>query len=140
MARPPTSPPILTDVEPQVYVTDLARSLDFFVGTLGFRIAFRYGAPPFYAQVVRDGTRLNLRHLDAPLFPAELHAREPDLICASVLVSDARSLFEEFKASGAPFHQELARPSWAPAGTGAFIVRDPDGNLIAFTGPADGSV
>jgi catechol 2,3-dioxygenase-like lactoylglutathione lyase family enzyme len=102
------SRPALLDIEPQIYVTDLPRALDFFTEKLGFSIAFQYGEPAFYGQVARDGARLNLRHLDAPLIPAELHAREPDLICAAIEVSNARQLFEEFAAAGVAFHQPPA--------------------------------
>jgi hypothetical protein len=54
-----------------------------------------------------------------------------------VHVSNARALFDDFRAVGAPFHQPLERASWQAEGTGAFIVRDPDGNLILFSGRTD---
>jgi catechol 2,3-dioxygenase-like lactoylglutathione lyase family enzyme len=137
MAAASPEPSELLAVEPQLYVTDLERALGFFTDVLGFGVAFCYGEPPFYGQVVRDGVRLNLRHVDEPLIPAEAMAREPDLISASVLVSNARRLFEEFGRAGAPFHQPLGRAPWQEEGTGAFIVRDPDGNLIHFVGRTD---
>ena len=46
---------IIAGAEPQLFVADIQSSCDFFAGKLGFAIAFTYGEPPFYAQVMRDG-------------------------------------------------------------------------------------
>ena len=47
--------------EPQLFVSDIKRSCEFFQEKLGFSVVFSYGEPPFYAQVGRDAARLNLR-------------------------------------------------------------------------------
>ncbi|HTT32942.1 MAG TPA: VOC family protein [Methylomirabilota bacterium] len=47
--------------EPQLFVTDIKRSCEFFCKKLGFSLVFSYGSPPYYAQVGRDVARLNLR-------------------------------------------------------------------------------
>ena len=54
----------LVAAEPQLYVRDIAASSEFYSRMLGFSVAFTYGEPPFYAQVFRDGARLNLRQVD----------------------------------------------------------------------------
>jgi hypothetical protein len=131
------SGPRLLHIEPQLHVTDLDGAFRFFRERLGFEEAFRYGEPPFYGQVVRDGVRINLRHVDEPVVSAEAMSREPDLICGSIPVSDAGALFAEFGRRGAEFHQGLARPEWAAEGTADFIVRGPEQNLLHFIGPAD---
>ena len=128
------SRPILLNVEPTLFVTDFQRSLGFFTDQLGFKIAFTYGEPPFYGQVVRDAALLNLRFVHAPVI---VRAAELELISASIWVSNARQLFEEFEAVGVAFHQKLARQPWHGQGQGGFIVRDPDGNLIGFGGRTD---
>ncbi len=46
-------------------------------------------------------------------------------------VDSARDLFLEFGALGVPFRQRLP---WHAEGQGAFIVEDPDGNLLLFAG------
>ena len=61
------SRPVMTAAEPQLFVTDIKASCDFFTERLGFKVAFVYGEPPYYGQVVRDGARLNLRHVDVPV-------------------------------------------------------------------------
>lgn len=117
--------------EPQLFVTDMTRSLGFFTGSLGFDVVFTYGNPPFYAQVRRDEARLNLRHVDAPVIDAGRRDRE-ELLAASIPVDDADPLFQAWQAAGVPFFQAMRREIW---GARTFIVRDPDGNLILFAGP-----
>jgi catechol 2,3-dioxygenase-like lactoylglutathione lyase family enzyme len=127
------APTTMLAAEPQLFVADIAASCDFFTRKLGFQVAFTYGEPPFYAQVVRDGARMNLRKVCQPAFDAGFRAREKDALSASITLDDAKSLFLEFQTSGATFHQLLRTEPW---GARMFIVRDPDGNLIAFSGAA----
>ena len=63
-----TSQPTLLDAQPQLFVSDIQAACDFYTQKLGFALAFIYGEPPFYAQVVRGAARLNLRHVDMPAF------------------------------------------------------------------------
>ena len=122
--------PKLTAAEPQLIVSDIAASLAFYTGKLGFEVAFTYGEPPFYAQVFRDGAKLNLRQLGVPAIDQQLRERE-HLLCASITLDSAEQLFLEFAAAGAAFHQPLEVAPW---GARTFVVRDPDGNLILFAG------
>jgi catechol 2,3-dioxygenase-like lactoylglutathione lyase family enzyme len=124
------SKPALLGAEPQLFVTDIARACAFYVGKLGFSVAFTYGEPPFYAQVFRDGARLNLRCVAQPVIDPALRDSE-DLLSASVTLDDAKPLFLAFQAAGVAFHQTLRAEPW---GARTFIVRDPDGNLILFSG------
>jgi catechol 2,3-dioxygenase-like lactoylglutathione lyase family enzyme len=128
------SQPILMNVEPHLFVTDFARSIAFFTDQLGFKVALTYGEPPFFGQVVRDAAILNLRHVDEPVLD---RAKEEELMSASILVSNARRLFDEFMARGVPFYRALGREPWQGEGQGSFIVEDPDGNLIGFGGRTD---
>jgi catechol 2,3-dioxygenase-like lactoylglutathione lyase family enzyme len=128
--------PALTGVEPQLFVSDIKRTCDFFAQRLGFEVVFVYGEPPFYGQVMRDGARLNLRCLDAPVFDAARREREI-LLSATMTVDtadDIARLFAEYTSAGVSFHQTLETQDW---GTKDFIVRDPDGNLLCFAGPAE---
>jgi catechol 2,3-dioxygenase-like lactoylglutathione lyase family enzyme len=128
--------PVLIGAEPQLFVGDIAASLAFFTGKLGFAPAFAYGDPPFYAQVVRDAARLNLRHVDEPLCDRDSLARESYLAAAITLAtrSEVEELFRDYRDAGVTFHQELKRQNW---GAVDFIVADPDGNLLCFAGPAE---
>lgn len=128
--------PELTQVEAQLFVADIKASCDFFTQKLGFAIVFVYGEPPFYAQVKRDGARLNLRCVDAPVVDGALRARE-SLLSASITLATAdeiKQLFLEFQSGGVVFHQTLKAEPW---GARDFIIKDPDGNLLLFAGPTE---
>lgn len=129
-----TSPTIIA-AEPQLFVSSIEAANAFYTEKLGFRVVFTYGEPPFYAQVARDGGRLNLRHVDGPVFDEGFRVRERDALSATLTVDDAKALFLELQKVDVPFHQTLRTEPW---GARTFIVRDPDGNLILFAGSAGG--
>jgi catechol 2,3-dioxygenase-like lactoylglutathione lyase family enzyme len=127
---------VITSAEPELFVADIKTSCDFFTGKLGFAVAFTYGEPPFYAQVKRDGARLNLKHVDRPVIDPALRDRE-QLLSAALIVETAeeiKALFLEFETAGVAFFQKLKREPW---GARNFIIPDPDGNLLLFAGPAE---
>jgi len=127
---------VIAGAEPQLFVADIKASCEFFTGKLGFAVAFTYGEPPFYAQVKRDGARINLRCVERPVIDAGQRDRE-QLLSASLTVATAgqiEALFLEFQAAGVMFFQTLRREPW---GARDFILRDPDGNLLLFAGPAE---
>jgi catechol 2,3-dioxygenase-like lactoylglutathione lyase family enzyme len=120
----------LAAAEPQLYVRDLVASTEFYSRMLGFSVAFAYGEPPFYGQVVRDGARLNLRQVDGSVIdPVRRDAEQ--LLAASITLEDAKPLFLEYQKAGVEFAQPLRTEPW---GARTFIVRDPDGNLLLFAG------
>ena len=134
--QPTVTRPAITRCEPQLFVADLRASCDFFTQKLGFKIAFVYGDPPFFGQVIRDGARLNLRCVGAPVIDTALKDRE-ELLSATMTVEttgEIEQLFLEFQSMGVQFYQALKKQPW---GTRTFIVKDPDGNLLLFAGPAD---
>jgi catechol 2,3-dioxygenase-like lactoylglutathione lyase family enzyme len=125
----------IAGADPQLFVADIRASCDFFTSRLGFAVAFTYGEPPFYAQVRRDGARLNLRRVERPAINADFRDRE-QLLSASLTIAtpeEIKLLFLEFQAAGVTFFQSLKREPW---GARDFIVRDLDGNLLLFAGPA----
>jgi uncharacterized glyoxalase superfamily protein PhnB len=127
---------VLIAAEPELFIAEIKASCDFFTEKLGFAIAFTYGEPPFYARVVRDGARLNMKCMDQPVIDPELRDRE-QLLSAAITVATAaeiKQLFLEFQAAGVTFFQTLKRVPW---GARNFIVKDPDGNLLLFAGPAE---
>jgi len=126
--------PVLWTIEPQLFVTDMPRALALYTEALGFVLGFAYGEPPFYAQVVRDGAMMNLRHVDRPVID---RSSDADLLSAAITTSHAGRLFLEYQAKGVVFRQTPVREPWHGQGQGAFIVEDPDGNLLAFGGRTD---
>ena len=127
---------VLTSIEAQLFVANVQNSCDFYTSKLGFAVAFTYGNPPFYGQVVRDSAKLNLRLVCEPVFAGDIRERE-GLLSASVTVattSELKQLFLDYQAAGVSFHQALKREPW---GARTFVVADPDYNLILFAGPAE---
>ncbi|MGB6475853.1 MAG: VOC family protein [Candidatus Sulfotelmatobacter sp.] len=140
----------IVGAEPQLLVTDIKRSCEFFREKLGFSLVFTYGKPPYYAQVRRDAARLNLRyvelryvelrHVERPVIDAAVREREEPLSASLLSVSmtvatadEIKLLFLEFQSAGVAFHQTLKKQPW---GAKTFVVKDPDGNLLLFAGPA----
>jgi uncharacterized glyoxalase superfamily protein PhnB len=121
--------------EPQLFVTDIKRSCEFFQQKLGFSLVFTYGEPPYYAQVARDAAHLNLRCVERPVIESAVRDRE-QLLSVSMTVATAdeiKLLYLEFQSAGVAFTQTLKKQPW---GAKNFIVNDPDGNLLLFAGPA----
>jgi catechol 2,3-dioxygenase-like lactoylglutathione lyase family enzyme len=122
--------------EPQLLVTDIERSCEFFREKLGFSLVFSYGKPPYNAQVGRDAGHLNLRCVERPVIESTVRERE-ELLSASMTVAtvdEIKLLFLEFQSAGVAFHQTLKKQPW---GARNFVVKDPDGNLLLFAGPAN---
>lgn len=127
---------VISATAAELFVSDIKASCDFFTQKLGFSIVFVYGEPPFYAQVKRDRGLLNLKHMDEPVIDPQLRDRE-SLLSADMGVDtheEIKQLFLEFQAAGVHFFQTLRKEPW---GAKTFIVKDPDGNLLLFAGPAE---
>jgi catechol 2,3-dioxygenase-like lactoylglutathione lyase family enzyme len=126
----------IVSAEPQLFVTDIKRSCEFFREKLGFSLVFSYGKPPYYAQVGRDAARLNLRCVGRPVIESTVRDRE-ELLSVSMTVAtvdEIKLLFLEFRSAGIAFHQTLKKQPW---GARNFVLKDPDGNLLLFAGPAN---
>ncbi len=134
--KPSPSKATITGAEPQLFVTDIKRSCEFFCEKLGFTLVLSYGKPPYYAQVGRDAAHLNLKSVEQTITESTVRNRE-ELLSASMTVAtpdEIKLLFLEFQSAGVAFHQTLKKQPW---GARNFIVKDPDGNLLLFAGPAN---
>jgi uncharacterized glyoxalase superfamily protein PhnB len=83
----------------------------------------------------RDSVPVNLRMVCQPVFVGDIRERE-ELLAASMTVDSAaeiKQLFLQYQAAGVDFFRPLKQEPW---GARNFIVRDPDGNLLLFVGPA----
>jgi uncharacterized glyoxalase superfamily protein PhnB len=79
---------------------------------------------------------LNLRCAEGPVVESTVRDRE-QLLSASMTVATAdeiKLLFLEFRSAGVTFHQTLKKQPW---GAKNFVIKDPDGNLLLFAGPAN---
>jgi catechol 2,3-dioxygenase-like lactoylglutathione lyase family enzyme len=121
--------------EPQLFVTDIKRAQEFFCEKLGFSLVFSCGDPPYYVQMGRDAARLNFRCVARSVIESAVRDRE-ELLSVAMTVATAEEiklLFLEFQSAGVAFHRTLKKQPW---GAKNFIVKDPDGNLLLFAGPA----
>lgn len=133
---PSHAQPVLTSVAAHLYVRDIKASTDFFTTKLGFTIDFVYGEPLFYGQVRRDNALLVIRSMDESFFAEDIRQRE-GLLSASITLASAeemKQLFLTYQAAGVLFAQTLRNEPWHAK---TFIVKDADGNLILFAGPAN---
>ena len=77
-ARTIATKAVIIAAEPQLFVADIKSSCDFFASKLGFAVGFTYGEPPFFAQVGRDGARINLRCVEHPVIDPDQRDRWRD--------------------------------------------------------------
>src|SRR5438128_12083933 len=112
----------IVSAEPQLFVTDIKRSCEFFREKLGFTLVFSYGDPPYYAQVGRDAARLNLRCVEGPVIESTVRDRE-ELLSVSITVATADEitlLFLELQSAAGTCHPTLKKQRWA---ANTFVVR-----------------
>lgn len=112
-------------VQPVLPTRDVAASIGFYVGRLGFELAFADSTrDPTYAGVRRDGIELHLQWHDAEEWS---RVERPSL---RFVVSDVDELFEEYReADLLNSDTELRRTAW---GTREFAFYDPDMNGLTF--------
>jgi len=73
--------------------------------------------------------------MDESFFANDIRERE-GLLSASITLASAdeiKELFLAYQAADVPIYQSLRKEPW---GAKTFIVKDTDGNLILFAGPA----
>jgi catechol 2,3-dioxygenase-like lactoylglutathione lyase family enzyme len=104
---------------PGIGVSDMARSVVFYTGVLGFEVAFQNGNPVMFTLLERDKAELHLL-----LAPGH---RGPAFNVAHLIVDDADGLHARCVAAGAPIIKALADKDH---GMRAFVFADPDGNCI----------
>jgi catechol 2,3-dioxygenase-like lactoylglutathione lyase family enzyme len=115
----------IKQMSPQLHVTDLERSIEFYTKKLGFKIEFRY--EDFYAGIIKDGYSIHLKTGDPPIEQKKQHEdRDPIDILFSV--EHIQDLYEELSGKSVLFIQPLRQ---MPYGN-EFYIADPDGNVIAF--------
>ena len=131
-ANPKSPTPRLTRAVPVILVANVQASAEFFRDTLGFSIDFLHGHPAFYGSVSRDGACVHLKFVHEPVLTVGAQDRD-GFITAFINVENVKALYAEYVAAGATFAQKLKTQAW---GGRDFVVRDADGNGIAFVGPA----
>jgi len=87
-----------------------------------------WGDPPTFCIAQRDGLELMLAQVDAGK-AVHPNAENDGRIDAYFWVNDADALHREFCEGGADV---VCEPADQPYGMREFLVRDPDGHVLAF--------
>jgi catechol 2,3-dioxygenase-like lactoylglutathione lyase family enzyme len=121
---------------PELLVSDLARSLAFYVELLGFSLAFQRDEPSF-AYLDYDGAQLMLEQIhDGGWITAALEAPLGRGVNLQIEVDAVQPILERLHAAGVPLFRE-PRARWYTVGDHEegqieFLVQDPDGYLLRF--------
>lgn len=114
-------------VIPQLRITSASRSLEFYVGGLGFEVDWKHQFEPgfpLFLQLTRSGQTIFLTE----------HAGDCELGGAVYfVVPDVDRCFEEFSRRGVLLAEP---PTDTPWGTREMLARDPDGNRLRFASEA----
>lgn len=123
---------------PELYVSDIGRSLRFYTGMLGFAVLYDRPEERF-AYLDREGAALML---DQPADPGRMWLAgplEPPYgrgINLQIEVADIAPLHAAVLAAGAPIERPLEdrwyRRESILLGQRQFVVQDPDGYLLRF--------
>jgi catechol 2,3-dioxygenase-like lactoylglutathione lyase family enzyme len=121
---------------PELICSDIARSLEFYVGVLGFTVCYERPEERF-AYLDRDGAEIMLEQPTGRTFlTAALEHPYGRGINFQIEVSDVSSLYTAVRASGWPLLLELEdkwyRQDQLMRGNRQFVVHDPDGYVLRF--------
>lgn len=127
---------VIGTMAPYFIVSDVARSLDFYVGLLGFECIYRTDETHlFFAVLRRDGAMLFLRS-EAGIEPAPNPSRHATFAWDSYSYTPAPdALAAEFGARGVRFSKPVELNS---SGLRGFELTDPDGHVLFFGRPSTG--
>jgi catechol 2,3-dioxygenase-like lactoylglutathione lyase family enzyme len=123
---------------PELYCSDIDRSLRFYVDVLGFRIVYERPDDGF-AFLEREGAQLMLeqyREGERAWLAGPLEHPYGRGINFEIGVSDVDDMYARVQASGAtvlvPIEEQWYRVGDAKRGNRQFVVLDPDGYLLRF--------
>jgi catechol 2,3-dioxygenase-like lactoylglutathione lyase family enzyme len=121
---------------PELYCSDVERSMSFYVDVLGFTVRY---ARPFerFAYLDRQGAEIMLEQPTGRTFlSGELEHPYWRGVNFQIQVGDVESLYAAVQASSCPVFLELEdrwyRRDAVMLGNRQFIVQDPDGYLLRF--------
>ena len=109
-------------MSPQLPVTHIERSIEFYTKKLGFSVDFRY--EDFYAGIVKDGYSI---HLKCGIPPGNDGKDKEDLEI-TFSVEGIERLYEDLLSKSTNIVQPLRDMPYGRE----FYIADPDGNRIAF--------
>lgn len=129
---------VTSPIVPELDVTDVAASLAFYVGVLGFRVLYDRPEERF-AFLERDGAELMLEEAAGPgrrFRTAPLERPFGRGVNLQIRAADVARLCEDVITAGLPLLVPLEtrwyRVGLVERGNRQFVVADPDGYLLRF--------
>lgn len=123
----------LKDLRPMLAVTDLQRTIEFYCTRLGFRCREKFGDPPVWCDLERDGCSLMFNAPPPDDVRRDVPRASRDYQIYYFNVADVVGLRDELTKRGAPV-SELRVTVY---GMKEFEVRDPDDIWLWFGEPTD---
>jgi catechol 2,3-dioxygenase-like lactoylglutathione lyase family enzyme len=112
-------------MSPQILVTDIEDSIEFYTQKLGFDLAFRY--EDFYAGIIKDGYSIHLKS-GKPSIEERKNKRENGDLDIVFSVKAIEDLYEEFVNKSVEIIQPLCDRPYGKE----FYIADPDGHILSF--------
>lgn len=117
----------LKSVAPQLVVTDVVETAEYYRDVLGFEFLGTFGEPPVYAIVRRDGVEIHFGLAEkGGVSNAEVRSGSFDLY---IWVSDIEAIFDELKAAGADIVEGPVKRVYDCV---EIVVRDRNGYVLVF--------
>ncbi len=115
----------LIGIAPQLVVSDVVKTAEFYRDVLGFTILSYFSEPPVYAMVGRDGFEVHFGRSDGGAVQTNAAARKhsPDFV---IWVPEIEKFYEEVSSRNADIAQGIVQRSYGRE----FIIRDCDGHQI----------
>ncbi|HYI13020.1 MAG TPA: VOC family protein [Thermoanaerobaculia bacterium] len=111
---------------PQLRTTDLAASIRFYTGKLGFTVDFQY--QDFYAGIRAGNHVFHLKQVDEK-DPSIDFVDAGDHLHIYLEVDNASNAAEALKRNGVPLVREVHDTAW---GTREFTIKDDQGHTLYF--------
>lgn len=129
LPHPTASPNHFSGLAPILNVSNIPRSIDFYVNLLGFQQDWAWGDPPTFASVSRD---------DVCIFLCQ-GAQGQSGMWLSIFVHDVDALYAMYKDKDVNIRQAPTNFAW---GMREMNIEDPDGHRLrigtATDAPSDG--
>jgi catechol 2,3-dioxygenase-like lactoylglutathione lyase family enzyme len=115
----------IKNMSPQLLVTDIARSIEFYTKKLGFDLDFRY--EDFYAGIVKDGHSIHLKS-GTPSIEERKNKRNNQDLDIVFSVDGIIDWFTQLSNKSVACIQSLREMPYGKE----FYITDPDGYIISF--------
>jgi len=112
-------------MSPQLLVTDIEQSIEFYTKKLGFDVEFRY--EDFYAGIIKDSYSIHLK-CGKPSIEERKSKKENYDLEIVFSVEDVEDLYEELVSKTVEIIQPLCDRPYGRE----FYIADPDRNILAF--------